>query len=241
MDWTSEHLDVLSRWLRPGPKTTAKEAQVELSHESIDRDGTGVVAVLLNGVPIGRLPKKSAAVWRPFIDEQNRKGRRVLATARAWAYVAPGRRSPNISLYVDVPEDPATYAAAERAASWRAAGLCIECGEPVEKTGGRGSAIRCPVHAEQHRAGAAAAKTLRTATRVPTYRCEECGDEYADDQVAELGPLFECKRCELRFAPLASEGRSNLCPDCSRPCIEIAAHGCSGCGEGRVLRLTAPS
>lgn len=246
-DWTpAKHLDALVAWLQPGRKNTMKEARVELVRDRDNpRDPTSIV-VVKDHATIGAVPSKCARKWAQFIDEQNRQGQRVVANARAWSYMAPGHYAPNISLYLDIPCDPAEYDAAKvaaetakAAAAWRAAGLCVECGAPVEKKGGKGSAVRCGQHAAERKASLVAAKVRQAARGIPTYRCAECGDEYTDDEISSLGPLYECRECDTVFAPLASEGRSNRCPDCNRPSVKIAALGCSGCSEGRVARIDA--
>ncbi len=66
---------------------------------------------------------------------QERLGYRMVATASAWARWKPGDREPQIyHLGVKIPREPAEYAALEAAGAWRAAGLCVRCGAPVEKS-----------------------------------------------------------------------------------------------------------
>jgi hypothetical protein len=149
---TNYHLDALRAWLRPGANPTTTEAQVELVREPDDRHDPNAVAIVKDRAVLGYMPKEYAAAWSQFIDDKNTLGQRVVATASAWARWGPGDREPHIHLGVKVPHDPAEYAALEAAAAWRAAGLCIQCGAPVEKSGGRGSVVLCPDHAAKRNA-----------------------------------------------------------------------------------------
>jgi DNA-directed RNA polymerase subunit RPC12/RpoP len=234
---SKHHLDALRAWLRPGANPATKEAQVELTREPGNRHDPNAVAIMKDRALIGYMPKEYAAAWSQFIDAKNRLGQRVVATARAWARWGAGEREPLIYLSLEVPHDPAEYAAVEAAAAWRAAGLCIECGAAVERTGRRGSAIRCPDHTAKRKARIAADKASWEMVRVATHRCVECDDEYTDEAVALLGPLYECRRCDTTFARYASDSRSNRCPDCNRPTVRIADLGCPGCSEGKVVRI----
>lgn len=157
------------------------EVDAVIARDRTNRHDPNAVAVLLHGQLAGYIPRQHASAWASFLDRVEAEGYGVRATARVWignsAYYV-NLRADEEATYPTPSEREAEREAKQRAAAEkaargeeraaaraqraeqrtleaerRAAGLCPDCGNTVERNEGRG---RPPVYCADCRARRAA-------------------------------------------------------------------------------------
>jgi hypothetical protein len=103
------HREAYARLMTFGPERTYRDVAVELVHEPANPDDRNAVAVLVEGLQVGYIPRDYAPAWSAFIAEKNRAGMRVRASGQMWAVRGRGDE-PDFGIWLSVPVDPADYA-----------------------------------------------------------------------------------------------------------------------------------
>lgn len=166
---TSHHYAELARVFPPRPSDDDPlkvEVDAVVERERDNPYDPNAVAVRIHGRLAGYIPREHAPAWAAFLDRLEAEGYRARATARVWighsayyvnlradedaAYQTPGEA--RVAREADEQRRREAAERRERAekqaleAVRRAAGVCVTCGNAIERMPGRRG--RPPIHCE---------------------------------------------------------------------------------------------